>query len=63
VDALLLATYDSESLVVEQTATALGKIGAVQAVPRLSELQVVQGSSYVKVAANKALEKINELKY
>lgn len=56
--ALLLATHDPDSRVTEQAAMALGKIGAIQAVPRLRELQIVQGDSFVKVAANDALEKI-----
>jgi len=60
IDALLSATYDSDSRVVEQAAMALGKIGAIQAAPRLRELQIVQGNTFIQVAANQAMEKIEK---
>lgn len=57
-DALLLATYDPDRGVREQATFALGEINAVKAIPRLDELQIVQGNTFIKEAAYQAQEKI-----
>ncbi len=57
-NALLAATYDSDGRVREDAAAALGDIGAVQALPRLDELQVTQGYIYVEIAAFEAQGKV-----
>lgn len=53
-DALLVATYDSDVRVREEVAAALGEIGAIQALPRLQELQIVSGNIYIEIAAFEA---------
>ncbi len=57
-DELLAATYDSNARVRAEAAAALGEIGAIQALPRLQELQVVSGNTYIGIAAFDAQSKI-----
>ena len=57
-DALVAATYDSDALVREEAAAALGEIGTLQALPRLQELQLVSGNTYIEIAAFEAQAKI-----
>lgn len=57
-DELLAATYDSNARVRAEAAVALGEIGAIQALPRLQELQVVSGNIYIVTAASEAQAKI-----
>jgi len=59
-DALLAATYDSDAVVREEAAAALGEIGAIQALPRLQELQIVSGNTYIEIAAFEAEGKITK---
>lgn len=53
-DALINATYDADVRVREEAILALGEIGAVQALPRLQELQLVQGNERLQQAAFQA---------
>ncbi len=57
-DALLVATYDSDARVREEAAVALGEIGTLQALPRLQELQIVSGNTYIESAAFEAQGKV-----
>ncbi|MCL4395933.1 MAG: HEAT repeat domain-containing protein [Chloroflexi bacterium] len=57
-NALLAATYDSDTHVREEAAAALGEIGQVDALPRLRELQIVQGNIYIELAAFEAQARI-----
>lgn len=57
-DALLLATYDPDRSVREQATFALGEMNAIKAMPRLRELTIVQGNTFIKTAAIEAQQKI-----
>ncbi|MDE3088484.1 MAG: HEAT repeat domain-containing protein [Chloroflexota bacterium] len=59
-DALLAATYDSNTQVREEAAAALGDLGAIQALPRLEELQILSGNTYIEIAAFEAEGKITK---
>lgn len=59
-DALLAATYDSDARVREEAAAALGDVGAIQALPRLTELQMLSGNTYIEIAAFEAEGKITK---
>ncbi|MBI5304970.1 MAG: HEAT repeat domain-containing protein [Chloroflexi bacterium] len=57
-DALIAATYDADARVREEATTALGEIGAFQALSRLRELQVVQGNENIQRAAFEAEQQL-----
>lgn len=57
-NALLAATYDSDGQVRSDAAASLGDIGAIQALPRLEELQLTQGYIDVEMAAFEAQGKV-----
>jgi hypothetical protein len=59
-DALLAATYDSDSRVREEAAASLGEIGAIQTLPRLAELQLTSADTRIEIAAFEAQGKITQ---
>lgn len=53
-EALINVTYDADARVREEAVVALGEIGALKALPRLQELQIVQGNERLQQAAFQA---------
>ena len=60
VEELLNATFDPEIKVREVAIAALGEIGALQGLPRLQELQIVQSNFYLQQSAYVAEQRLVE---
>ncbi|MBI4788464.1 MAG: HEAT repeat domain-containing protein [Chloroflexi bacterium] len=60
IEPLLNATFDADVQVREQAVWALGEMGALEAVPRLHELQIAQSSFYVQQSAYLAEQRLVE---
>ncbi len=60
-DGLLEVTLDPAPAVRESAIWALGEVGALRALPRLQQLQIVQSNFYVQEAAYLAEQRLNAL--